>query len=58
MKYKLYIFANTQHFWQNYVSYPLSSFLLKLEPFNLNAQQNIRKPKLALQRHVLKNYKL
>jgi len=53
MKYKLQIFANTQHFWQHYVSHT------RCRPsFDLNAQQNTGTAKLALQRKGLKNHEL
>jgi hypothetical protein len=58
MKYKLHIFANTQHFWQNYVSHIRCHPSFKIRAFDLNAQQNIGTPELALQRHVLKNHEL
>jgi hypothetical protein len=58
MKYKLHIFANTQYFWQNYVSHTRCNSSSKIRAFDLNTQQNIGTPKLAPQRRGLKNQAL
>jgi len=58
MKYKLHIFANTQHFWQHYVSHTRCHPSFKIRPFDFNAQQIIGTANLALQRKGVKNHEL